>query len=138
MARGMTRREFAISAGAASFAGFGLSARARAADRKTLRFIPQSDLHVLDPIWTTAYVTRNHGYMVFDTLFALDSKFKPHPQMVGDFIISADKLVYSFALRDGSNFTTGSRCAAPIASHRSNGGWRAMRSARRSPPSSTR
>ena len=107
MARGMTRREFAISAGAASFAGFGLSARARAADRKTLRFIPQSDLHVLDPIWTTAYVTRNHGYMVFDTLFALDSKFKPHPQMVGDFIISADKLVYSFALRDGLKFHDG-------------------------------
>jgi peptide/nickel transport system substrate-binding protein len=107
MARGITRREFAIAAGAASLTGFGVSGRARAADEKTLRFIPQSDLRVLDPIWTTAYVTRNHGYMVFDTLFALDSKFKPHPQMVGDFSVSPDKLLYSFALRDGLKFHDG-------------------------------
>jgi peptide/nickel transport system substrate-binding protein len=37
----------------------------------TLRFIPQADLRSIDPIWTTAYVTRNFGYLVFDTLFAL-------------------------------------------------------------------
>ena len=79
MARGVTRREFGIAASAAALAGYGF--RARAADAKTLRFIPQTDVQVLDPIWTTAYVTRNHGYMVFDTLFALDSKFEPHPQM---------------------------------------------------------
>jgi peptide/nickel transport system substrate-binding protein len=103
----MTRREFAAAAGAASLAGFGLSARAKAAETKTLRFIAQSDLRVLDPIWTTAYVTRNHGYMVFDTLFALDSKFKPHPQMVGDFNVSPDKLVYNFTLRDGLKFHDG-------------------------------
>ena len=62
--------------------GIGRRARAATADDKTLRFIPQTDVQVLDPIWTTAYVTRNHGYMIFDTLFAIDSKFKPHPQMV--------------------------------------------------------
>ncbi len=107
MAYRMTRREFAAAAGAASLAGFGLPARPRAADTKTLRFIAQSDLRVLDPIWTTAYITRNHGYMVFDTLFALDSKFKPHPQMVGDFSISPDKLLYSFTLRDGLKFHDG-------------------------------
>ena len=81
MAYGMTRRGFGIGAGAASLAVSGLGIPARAADTKTLRFIAQSDLRVLDPIWTTAYITRNHGYMVFDTLFALDSKFEPHPQM---------------------------------------------------------
>jgi peptide/nickel transport system substrate-binding protein len=107
MAHGMTRREFAAAAGAASLAGFGLSARAKAADTKTLRFIAQSDLRVLDPIWTTAYITRNHGYMVFDTLFALDSKFKPHPQMIGDYNISPDRLVYNFTLRDGLKFHDG-------------------------------
>ena len=42
------------------------------AEGTTLRFIPQADLRSIDPIWTTAYVTRNFGYMVFDTLFALD------------------------------------------------------------------
>jgi hypothetical protein len=107
MADGMTRREFAAAAGAATLAGFGLSAPAKAADTKTLRFIAQSDLRVLDPIWTTAYITRNHGYMVFDTLFANDDKFKPHPQMVGDYNISPDTLHYSFTLRDGLKFHDG-------------------------------
>ncbi|MBV8120282.1 MAG: hypothetical protein JO081_10155 [Alphaproteobacteria bacterium] len=46
---------------------------------KTLRFIPQADLGSIDPIWTTAYVTRNFGYLVFDTLFALDKNFQPQP-----------------------------------------------------------
>jgi peptide/nickel transport system substrate-binding protein len=107
MAHGMTRREFAAAAGAASLAGFGFAARSKAADTNTLRFIAQSDLRVLDPIWTTAYITRNHGYMVFDTLFALDSKFKPHPQMVGDYSVSPDQLLYSFTLRDGLKFHDG-------------------------------
>jgi hypothetical protein len=104
MAHGMTRREFAAAAGAITLAGFGLGAPAEASDTKTLRFVAGSDLRVLDPIWTTAYITRNHGYMVFDTLFALDSKFKPHPQMVGDYSISSDQLLYIFKLCNGLKF----------------------------------
>ena len=108
MARGMTRREFAAGAGGAiAISGIGRRARAATADDKTLHFIAQSDLRVLDPIWTTAYVTRNHGYMVFDTLFALDDKFQPHPQMVGDYRVSDDKLLYRFTLRDGLKFHDG-------------------------------
>jgi peptide/nickel transport system substrate-binding protein len=119
MVHRMTRRDFAIAAAAASLAGSGLSTRAKAADTKTLRFIAQSDLRVLDPIWTTAYITRNHGYMVFDTLFSIDDKFKPHPQMVGDYSISPDKLRYSFTLRDGLKFhdgqpVRGADCVASI------------------------
>ena len=85
MAQGLTRREFGIAAGAAALIAHGFKAQAQGSGSKTLRFIAQSDLRVLDPIWTTAYITRNHGYMVFDTLFALDSKFKPHPQMIADY-----------------------------------------------------
>ena len=107
MARGMTRREFAVTAGAASLTVVGFGKAARAADPKTLRFIMRNDLRVLDPDWTTAYMTRNHAYMVFDTLFALDSKFQPRPQMVGDYSVSADKLLYSFTLRDGLKFHDG-------------------------------
>jgi peptide/nickel transport system substrate-binding protein len=108
MAYRMTRRGFAAGAGTLMLLAGGLSRRTRAAtDNRTLRFIAQSDLRVLDPIWTTAYVTRNHGYMVFDTLFALDDKFRPHPQMVGDYHISEDKLLYSFTLRDGLKFHDG-------------------------------
>jgi len=109
MAHGMTRREFAAAAGAASLAGIGSSARANAADTKTLRFIAQSDLRILDPIWTTAGISRNHGYMVYDTPFALDAKFKPQPQMVGDYSISPDKLLYSpgARLRGGALYSDG-------------------------------
>jgi peptide/nickel transport system substrate-binding protein len=119
MAKGMTRREFAATAGAASIAAVGLGARARGGETKTLRFIPQTDVQVLDPIWTTAYVTRNHGYMVFDTLFAIDSKFKPHPQMVEGFELSSDKLNYSFVLRNGLKWhdgtpVRGADCTASI------------------------
>jgi peptide/nickel transport system substrate-binding protein len=103
----LTRRTFGLAAGAATLAGLALARQAEAADTKTLRFIAQSDLRVLDPAWTTAYITRNHGYMVFDTLFALDDKFKPHPQMVGEYKISPDKLDYSFTLRDGLKFHDG-------------------------------
>ncbi len=73
----------------------------------TLRLIAQADLRVLDPIWTTAVITRNYGYMVYDTLFALDSHFKPHPQMVDRWTVSADQLTYTFTLRTGLKFDDG-------------------------------
>src|SRR5947208_15329215 len=105
----LTRRDFGKAAAGAALAASVLPSAARAAsDKKTLRFIAQSDLRVLDPIWTTAYISRNHGYCVFDTLFAIDAEFAPHPQMVGDFSVSPDKLTYGFKLRDGLAFHDGS------------------------------
>jgi len=77
------------------------------AGAKTLRFIPQADLRSIDPIWTTAYVTRNFGYLVFDTLFSLDKDFKPQPQMVDRWTASDDKLTYRFTLRDGLKWHDG-------------------------------
>src|SRR5271168_3242373 len=84
----------------------------------TLRFIPQADLRSIDPIWTTAYVTRNFGYLVFDTLFALDKDFKPQPQMVDKWTVSDDKLTYGFTLRPGLKWHDGTpvRAADCIAS----------------------
>jgi len=105
MAQGMTRREFAT--GAAGLAVLGFGSGARGAGAKTLRLIASLDLRVLDPIWTTAGISRAHGYMVFNTPFALDAKFKPQPQMVGDYDISPDQLRYSFTLRDGLKFHDG-------------------------------
>jgi len=71
------------------------------ADAKTLRVAPHSDLKIVDPIWTTALITVNHGYMIYDTLFALDEKLKVQPQMVDRHITSDDKLTWTFVLRDG-------------------------------------
>ena len=66
-----------------------------------LRAVMQSDVKILDPIWTTAYITRNHGYMIYDTLFAMDANGDIQPQMVDRYEVSADKLTYTFTLRDG-------------------------------------
>src|SRR5438552_13916759 len=75
--------------------------------QKVLKFIPQADLRILDPITTTAYITRNHGYMIYDTLFATDAKFQVQPQMVDKYEISKDQLTYTFTLRDGLKFHDG-------------------------------
>jgi peptide/nickel transport system substrate-binding protein len=82
------------------------------AQQKVLKFIPQADLRILDPIATTAYITRNHGYMVYDTLFAINDKFQVRPQMVGKHEMSKDGLTYTLTLRDGLKFHDG----APVRS----------------------
>jgi peptide/nickel transport system substrate-binding protein len=67
----------------------------------TLRVVMHSDLKIVDPIWTTAYIVRNHGYMVYDTLFAMDAKGEVKPQMVDKYEVSRDQLTYTMTLRDG-------------------------------------
>ncbi|MDB5817822.1 MAG: putative peptide transporter, peptide-binding protein [Rhizobacter sp.] len=84
-----------------------LGGMAMAQDAKVLRVVPQSDLKVLDPIWTTAYITRNYGYMVYDTLFAYDEAGKVQPQMVDKYTVSKDLKVWEFTLRPGLAFGDG-------------------------------
>src|SRR6202171_5345299 len=76
------------------------------AGAKTLTAVMHSDLRVIDPVLTTAYITRDHGYMVYDTLLATDSSFKIQPQMA-DWKVSDDKLTYTFTLRDGLKWHDG-------------------------------
>ena len=66
-----------------------------------------SDIKILDPIWTTANIVRNHGYMVWDTLFAMDEKLQVQPQMVDHWELSPDRLTYTFTLRDGLKWHDG-------------------------------
>ncbi|MEM7255155.1 MAG: ABC transporter substrate-binding protein [Pseudomonadota bacterium] len=82
-------------------------ALANAQAEKVLRVVPHADLKNLDPIWTTAYITRNHGYMVYDTLFAVDEGLNIQPQMVDTWTVSDDGLVYTFTLRDGLQWHDG-------------------------------
>ena len=77
-----------------------------------LRVVPHADLKNIDPIWTTAYITRNHGYMVYDTLFALDADLVPRPQMVDRWTVSDDGLSYRFTLRDGLAWHDGAAVTA--------------------------
>jgi hypothetical protein len=76
----MRRRTILKAAVAASLAAPRI---ARADGPQVLRHIPEADLAVLDPVWTTANVTRNHAFMVFDTLYGADASFNVQPQMVG-------------------------------------------------------
>ena len=78
----------------------------------TLKAVMHSDVKIVDPIWTTAYITRNHGYMIYDTLFAQDAKNEVQPQMAAGYEVSADKLTYTIKLRDGLLFHDGAPVTA--------------------------
>ena len=76
--RGFLKRAVLASA----FAATAMVLSAPAAAQSTLRVVMHSDLKIVDPIWTTAYITRNHGYMIYDTLFAMVANGDIKPQMV--------------------------------------------------------
>ncbi len=84
-----------------------IAASAANAQEKVLRVVPHSNLAILDPIWTTAYMSRNHGYMVYDTLFGTDADSKIQPQMVEKWSVSADNRLWTFTLRDKLEFHDG-------------------------------
>src|SRR3954468_14219467 len=105
------RKSMAALAVAASVGGM-LGAAAVPAGAQTLKAVMNSDLKILDPIWTTAYVQRGFGYLVWDTLFAMDEKFAVQPQMVDKYEVSSDKLTWTFTLRDGLVWSNGTPVSA--------------------------
>ena len=94
-------RKIALAAALGAAVAAGPLAVAPASAQKVLKAVMHSDVKIIDPIWTTAYISRNVGYMIYDTLFALDAKNDVKPQMVDKVDISADKLTYTMTLRDG-------------------------------------
>jgi peptide/nickel transport system substrate-binding protein len=88
-----------------------LALAAMPASAKTITAVMHSDLRVIDPGFTTAYITRDHGYMVYDTLLAEDANFKIQPQMA-DWKVSDDRLTYTFTLRDGLKWHDGAPVTA--------------------------
>ncbi len=94
---------FAVAALSATL----LAAVPAQAQQNTLKVVPHSNLAVLDPIWTTAYMSRNHGYMIYDTLFGTDAEGKIKPQMVESWTESPDKRLWTFKLRKGLEFHDG-------------------------------
>jgi peptide/nickel transport system substrate-binding protein len=91
-------------AGAAALAAPHIMA---AAEQRVLKFVPQADLAAVDPVFTSAYVTRNHGYLVFDTLYGMDEHYRPQPQMVAGHSIDDDGRTWTFTLRNGLQFHDG-------------------------------
>jgi peptide/nickel transport system substrate-binding protein len=107
-------RRHLLAAGAALAA----PAQAQPAGARSLRVIPQANLTSLDPVWTTAVVTRNHGFLVYDQLCAQDAKGVIRPQMAEGWVEEADGLSLTFTLREGLFFHDGTpvRAADCVAS----------------------
>ena len=103
----MLRRHFLGAASAAALSPLAMPRLARAQGESVLRFVPFVDLSLLDPIATTATPTRNHAFMIFDTLYGLDANFQPQPQMVSGHVIEDDGKLWKLTLRDGLKFHDG-------------------------------
>jgi peptide/nickel transport system substrate-binding protein len=103
---GISRRQVVQGTAAAAMTLCAPSVRAQT-DNQILRFGAEADLRVLDPVWTTAYITRNHGYLVYDTLFGTDEALQIKPQMVDRTVVSSDGMKYAFRLRDGLRWHDG-------------------------------
>src|SRR5215218_1377266 len=107
--RGVSQGAFMLKIGR-RLAGALVAAAAFAAGayaQTTLKVALHSDLKIIDPVWTTALISTHHGYMVYDTLFALDNKLQVQPQMVDKWEVSPDKLTWTFTLRDGLEWHDG-------------------------------
>jgi len=104
----------------AASAALTFAVAAPAAAQTTLRVVLINDLASLDPVVSTAAFVRNHGFLVYDQLFALDSQGVARPQMVDSHTVSADGLTHRFTLRDGLAFHDGQpvRAADAVASIR--------------------
>lgn len=101
----MHRRD--LLAGVAAGAALPRFAIGQTAGSRVLRFIPQSDLAVVDPVVTTAYVTRNHAYLVWDTLYGIDAQYRAQPQMVEGDRVEDDGKRWVLTLRSGLRFHDG-------------------------------
>jgi peptide/nickel transport system substrate-binding protein len=103
----MTFRARVVHAAAVTLAAIACFAATPAGAETVLRVVMNSDLKIVDPIWTTAYITRDHGYMIYDTLFATDANGHVQPQMVDKYTVSADRRTYTLTLREGLSWHDG-------------------------------
>ena len=114
----MQRLPLAALAALTLGATLGLASPAGHAQGKTLKVVAHADVKILDPTFTTAYISRNFGYMVYDMPFGLDEKGQPRPQMVDKYATSKDGKPWTFTLRPNLKFSDGSpvRAADVVAS----------------------
>jgi len=104
----MNRRDLLKGSAAAAAAGaLPRFATAQPAQNRVLKMVPQANLTSLDPIWTTANITRNHGHMIYDSLYGLDAEFRPQPQMAEGHVVEDGGRVVTITLRPGLKFHDG-------------------------------
>jgi peptide/nickel transport system substrate-binding protein len=107
----MDRRAFLKTATGAGVltatGGLGTPAISQRAAARALRLVPHADIANFDPIWSPAYIARNAGLLVWDTLYGVDARLQPQRQMVEAEEMSADGLTWTFRLRPGLKFHDG-------------------------------
>ncbi len=106
------KRRILLKSAAAMSAALATPRIAKADGPKTVNFVPHADLASLDPVWTTADITRNYSLAVFDTLYGYDAQFRVQPQMVAGHTSDADGKVWELTLRDGLAFHDGQKVLA--------------------------
>jgi peptide/nickel transport system substrate-binding protein len=108
----MERRTFLGAGAAIASAGIAAPALSQGSVANTLRVIPQANLTSLDPVWTTAVVTRNHAFMIYDQICAQDATGAIKPQMAEGWDVAQDGLAWTFTLRPNLFFHDGERVLA--------------------------
>lgn len=103
----LSRRQFLAGTAATAAATVRVPAVHAQNPGDVVRFVPHTDLKVLDPIWTAGYITRNHAYMIYDTLFGTDEKLRIKPQMVERWSSLDRGTKWSFTLREGLKWHDG-------------------------------
>jgi peptide/nickel transport system substrate-binding protein len=106
------KRRTVLKSAAAISAALAAPRISRADGSKTVTFVPHADLASLDPVWTTADITRNYSLAVFDTLYGYDAKFQVQPQMVEGHRVEDDGKTWELTLRDGLAFHDGQKVLA--------------------------
>jgi peptide/nickel transport system substrate-binding protein len=102
----MKRRDVLKSAAAAT-AALAAPRIVHAEGAKTINFTPHADLASLDPVWTTADITRNFSLAVYDTLYGYDAEFNVQPQMIEGHVLDKGGTQWDLTLRDGLAFHDG-------------------------------
>lgn len=103
----MMRRRTVVGSAVAAGLGLARPAISRAQASSTLRFVPLTDVAILDPLFSPGTASRNHGFLVFDTLYGVDERFDVKPQMVSGHVVDDDGLTWTMTLREGLAFHDG-------------------------------
>jgi peptide/nickel transport system substrate-binding protein len=98
----MKRRTFMIAS--AALAAPSIARAQTKGSPDLLRTVPAADMASLDPDWTAAAQTRDHAFLVYDTLYGLDNALQPQPQMVAGHVVEDGEKTWRMTLRDGLLF----------------------------------
>ena len=105
----MDRRQFLAGTAAVAVAAPSI---ARGQGARVIKFVPEADVVIYDPVLSPSWQTRDHAFLVYDTLFGVDNNFKAHPQMVEGVNVENDGKQWKLTLRDGMKFHDGEKVLA--------------------------